>query len=128
MIGTEAPRYTMHTCPHCQQPTVSFDQKWLSTIDWPAECPQCGALSYVEASASGVGLIMAGLLLTASGFAAVYFQAGWPFVLGLVAALAFYVWHWRRVSMVAVSSGRSSTARRTGLAVNLAVVLAWLVR
>lgn len=128
MMGAPASRLAMHTCPHCQQPTLSFDQKWLSTVDWPAECPRCHGLSYVESSSAGVGLIVAGLLLTASGFAAVYFQAGWPFVLGLVAALAFYVWHWRRVALVATNSARASTARRTRTAAGLAVVLSWLVR
>jgi Zn-dependent protease len=118
----------MANCPHCQAPSISGAEKWLASPAYPAQCKACGAGSFVPASTSGTAVIGACIVLTLSGFAAVRFQAAWLFALGALAAFALYVAVWRRVKLVATSLRHSHTAKRVGLAANLAVIASYFLR
>jgi hypothetical protein len=103
----------MYACPACGTRSISYPRKWLSYPTLPAYCSKCGGYSHAQRSSGGVGLVVAILAITASGFTAVAFKVAWPFVLGVCGSIAFYLWHWHRVQLEPLSPAAVSVARKT---------------
>jgi uncharacterized protein (DUF983 family) len=103
----------MYTCPTCNARTISFFRKWLSYPTLPAHCRACGNYSHAQRSSGGLGLVVALVAITLSGFAAMAFQAAWPLLLGICGSIGFYWWHWHHISLQALSPEAVSVARKT---------------
>ncbi len=74
--------------------------------------PTC-AIAIVDAS--GI-LVLAVLLITVSGFAAVAIHAAWPVLAGLVSAIAFYFWRQHRAQLLIVTSEETEMAKKSAFA------------
>ncbi|NVM86882.1 hypothetical protein FHT32_000505 [Variovorax sp. SG517] len=103
-----------HICPHCKAPGIgSLAMRWSSRAN-PAECPACGGLSHVLASTSS-GIWVAGIVIfmvaLVGGLA---LHSGLLFVSGLVLAVAFNVWAWRRAKMYPISRESAGNAAKAG--------------
>lgn len=116
----------MYACPTCKALSVSFWRKWLSYPTLPAYCGACGSYSHAQRSSGGIGLVVAVVAITASGFAAVAVKAAWPLLLGIGGAIAFYLWHWHRVELEALSPQAVSLARKTEGLGFVALLIAFL--
>lgn len=116
----------MYACPTCGALTISYFRKWLSYPTLPARCSACHSCSHAQRRSGGLGIVVAALVITACGFAAVAIGSGWPLLVGVFSALGFYLWHWHRVSLEPLSAEEVAAARVTeGLswAALLAVIL-----
>jgi hypothetical protein len=101
----------MKQCPHCHQPTISGFAKWWSGSSAPATCSACGGLSYVRTSESNGIFVVASLILGATAFTAFLAQAASVLVLGACLAFAYYVWSWRRATLVPTSPENTASAQ-----------------
>lgn len=118
----------METCPSCGAQEIGFADKWASSVAYPARCPACSALSYVPRSATGGFVMLACLLLTASGFAAVFFQSGLLFGAGAIGASFVYIRGWRRLPLKPLGIHAAAQAKRADLVGTIAVLLAMLIK
>lgn len=119
MAPERASGLTMYACPRCRASTISFLHKWLSWSAQPARCSGCGrscAIAIVDAS--GI-LVVAALLITGSGFAAIATHAYWPVVMGVLSATVFYFWRQHRARLVIVTEAESKAAKKSALAIFL---------
>lgn len=74
-----------------------------------------------------MGVVVGALVITAGGIAASALQALWPLVLGMGAALSFYVWHIHRIPLETLSAEQVSVARATEGMGFLALLMAFLL-
>ena len=58
-------------------------------------------------------MVVAVLVITVFGFAAAALQSGWPLLLGIAIALAYYVWRVNSLQLEPLSPELVSTARKT---------------
>lgn len=115
--------HSMQTCPSCGEKSISHAEKWGSTAGYPVRCKACGALSFVQTSASGLAVVGACAILALFGFAASFYQSGWIIAGGGVLAFWFYVWAWRKVPLTPTGLSSAKSARRVGLIGNIVVII-----
>jgi hypothetical protein len=101
----------MYPCPSCRALTVGYFRKWLSYPTLPAYCNACSRYSYAQRQSGGLGVVVAAIVITACGFAAVAVGSAWPLLLGLLSAALFYLWHWHRVPLEPLSPEQVAAAR-----------------
>jgi hypothetical protein len=106
-------RRHMYSCPSCNAQSIGYFRKWLSYPTLPAHCKACGSYSYAQRSSGGVGLVVAAVVITASGFAAAALHSSWPLLVGVSAAVAFYLRHWHQVKLEPLLPEQVALARRT---------------
>jgi len=80
-------------------------------------------MGFAPGSPSGVVMVLNTLVLTAAGFAAVYWHSSFPVVLGVFAALGFWLLQRHVQPMVALTPEQAARARRAhGLELLFAVL------
>jgi len=109
----------MAHCPHCQQNGVGTIRKWLSSPAFPARCRLCDGLSHVAAGRTADILLLATLLLIASGFAAALLKSAWPLLAGGLGSLALYVRRWQRTSLLPTDQASTEQAQSRNAVINL---------
>jgi hypothetical protein len=116
----------MYTCPSCKQATISYARKWLSWSAAPARCVECGESSAIAiADASGY-LVASLVLVTLSGFAAVWVQGAWPLALGVSMAGVYYFWRQHTAPLLVVTGQEQRVASRSAwLGLLIAVFPSW---
>jgi hypothetical protein len=85
----------------------------LSYPALPAFCQACKSYSHAQRSSGGVGIVVAAFAITGSGIAASAVRAMWPFLVGIVGSLAFYLWHFHSIQLEPLLSEQVSNARKT---------------
>lgn len=128
IVLDDLPLYTfvkrqMYKCPACNALTISYFRKWCSRPAAPAYCSACRGYSHAKQSSGGVGLVIAVLVITASGFIASALLAVWPLLSGIGAAILFFIWHWHRTELEMLSPDLVSRARKTETMTNIALLL-----
>ncbi|MET3183174.1 hypothetical protein ABL840_31355 [Variovorax sp. NFACC27] len=103
-----------HICPRCKEPGIGGLAKRWSSRAVPAECSACGGLSHVLASTSS-GIWVGGIVIfMVSLIGGLGLHSGLFFVSGLVLAVAFNVWAWRRAKMYPISRESAGNAAKAG--------------
>ncbi|WP_432727234.1 hypothetical protein [Variovorax sp. W6] len=103
-----------HICPRCKESGIGSLAKRWSSRAVPAECSACGGLSHVLASTSSgirVGSIVIFMVSLIGGLG---LHSGLCFVSGLVLAVAFNAWAWRRAKMYPISRESAGNAAKAG--------------
>jgi len=118
----------MYACPSCHEPTIGYFRKWLSYPAIPARCSRCGAYSHSYRLSRGVGVVVAAVVVTLCGFAAIAVHSAVPLLLGLAISLMFYAWHWHRVQLELLSPEAVAAARAGESAFGLLALIAVFLR
>ena len=69
-------------------------------------------------------MVVAAVLITVSGFAALAIRSGWPLIAGLFASAIYYVWHWQHVRLEPIAPEAVAAARRTEGVLSVAAIVA----
>ncbi len=120
-------RFDMYACPTCNASSITFFRKWLSYPALPAYCAVCGSYSHAHRSSGGLGLVVAAIGITASGFLASELQQLWPLLCGTIATMTFYISHWHRTQLEKLPPELVWRARKTEAMGNIALLLAVLL-
>lgn len=113
----------MYFCPSCHQKTIPFLRKWLSSASLPARCSNCEQECAILISNSADFVVMAAVLITLGGFAAVGLQSFWPLATGLTSAMGYYFWRQHTALLALVTAEEKRIARRSVAMEWLAVLL-----
>jgi uncharacterized protein (DUF983 family) len=116
----------MYNCPICGTPNINFFRKWLSYPALPAFCKACKSYSHAQRTSGGVGLVVAVLVITVFGFAAAALQSGWPLLVGIAIALAYYIWRVDSIHLEPLSPELVSKARKAETMTWFTVLMAFL--
>jgi hypothetical protein len=117
----------MNACPHCGVPTITDKQKLRATAAWPATCPSCGKLSYLQNRiffdllVNPELLLLIWLLVTL----ALWRVGGLLIGLAVVAGLGFLSYRLRRTSPLKPISIRRSRFVRVSVLLCIAVIISW---
>lgn len=115
----------MNACPHCGIPTITKKQRSRATAAWPATCPSCGKLSYLQNRIFFDLLANPELLLLIWLFVALALWRVGGLLLGLavVAGLGYFSYRLRRTSPLKPISIRRSRFVRVSVLLSLAVII-----
>src|SRR5688572_24689774 len=85
----------MYKCPCCEQPGISYLEKWSSCAAGPTKCIQCKNLSYVPETVSSAICCFTILLLIVTTIFAVITNFWLLAILGFAGSIACYglLWH-----------------------------------
>lgn len=105
----------MYSCPSCGKPALTFLKKWLSWSACPARCHECGKVCAISIADSSLYLVISTVMLTVSGFAAVWLHSVLPLLAGALVSVGHYFWRQHTAPVVVVSEEENTVAKRSAV-------------
>lgn len=102
----------MYQCPNCNQPGITYIEKWCSCAAGPTKCIHCKNLSYVPETVSSA-IFCFGIVLLLLTIIVAVFTSSWSLaILGFVCSIACYGMLWHIVELRPTTLEHAASARK----------------